>query len=487
MILALLSGVMGVFAFAPYKLYPLAALSLMGLLLAWQKTHTAKQAFYRGLSFGIGYFGLGIHWVFISIYQFGHAPIMLSILLTALLVIILAVFPALTGYCWNRFYPQRSWPSYLLAFPAIWCLGEWIRNWAFTGFPWLLIGDSQTNALFLGVAAVGGSALIGFILAQTAGLWAYAWQEKRYGWHVLYTLFLGALLYASNQITWTHPIGKPITVSLVQGNVEQSLKWEGNKADQIYQTYLDLTEPIWSSDLVIWPEAAIPVPIPYANPWVNALNEQAKAHHTTLLFGIPIRVDWAIYNGIHVVGDNQGEYWKRHLVPFGEFFPVPSISALILRQLDIPMSHFNAGPLQQQNIKLDQLSIAHYICYEIAFASEVRSSLDNASLIITISDDAWFGHSNAQAQQLQMAQMRAMENGRPLLSATNNGLTAIVNAQGQITHQLEPFSTGVLTAQVQGLEGQTFWSKHGIDVVLLLSIVSLLMGKYKTTTSGDLL
>lgn len=477
MILAFLSGLIGVFAFAPYYLYPLAVLSLMGLLLVWRKANNPKQAFLTGLAFGIGYFGLGVHWVFISIYEFGHAPMALSIFLTTLLVLVLALFPALVGYCWARCYPERSWRSYLLAFPAIWCLGEWIRSWVFTGFPWLLMGDSQTNGLFLGAASIGGTLLISFLLAQIAGICVYAWQEKRYHWPMLYLICLGALLYASCQITWTRPIEAPITASLVQGNIEQSLKWEENKSDGIYQTYRDLTLPVWNSDLIIWPEAAIPVPIPYANPWITALDEEAKIHHTTLLFGIPIRDDNAIYNGIQAVGNSHGQYRKRHLVPFGEFFPIPRLTAPILQQLDIPMANFQAGPPQQKNIKLGKLFIANYICYEMAFASEVRATLGNASLMVAISDDAWFGHSNAQAQQLQMAQMRAMENRRPLLSTTNNGLTAIINAEGQITRQLKPFTSGVLTAKIQALEGQTFWSKHGMDLVLLLSITGLIIGR----------
>jgi apolipoprotein N-acyltransferase len=479
MIIAFISGIIGVFAFAPYHLYPLAILSLMGILFAWLKSSSPKQGLIRGLLFGIGYFGLGVYWIFISIYEFGHAPLWISVILTALVILFLSLFPALAGYCFTRFYPRFSLRTCILAFPAVWSLSEWVRGWAFTGFPWLTMGDSQTHAFFLGTASIGGTILISFILAHIAGLVVHAIHEKSYLFPTLYLMLLGAGLFSLNKIEWTTRTDKPITVSLVQGNIAQSLKWERGEAENTVETYKKLTENHWDSQLIIWPEAAIPVPIPDSDAWVNELDIQAKKHHTSLLFGVPIESAEirGIYNGIQAVGITQGQYLKRHLVPFGEFFPMPWLSGRILQQLDIPMSNFQRGKAQQALIQADNTLIASYICYEIAFADEVRGTLGKANVIVAISDDAWFGHSNAQAQQLQMAQMRAMENRRPVLSATNNGLTAIIGADGNINSHLEPFATGVLSAQIQPLSGITFWSKHGMDTVLLLSLISLVCGK----------
>ena len=478
-IIAFLSGIIGVFAFAPYHFYPLAILSLIGILTAWLTCTTQRQAFKAGFVFGIAYFGLGVHWIFISIYEFGHAPAWISALLTALLILVLALFPAFVGYCFVRLYPNFTLRKCLLVFPAVWSLGEWVRGWAFTGFPWLQMGDSQTNAFFLGTASVGGTLFISFILAHAAGLLVYAFHQKKYFLPLLYLILLCVGVFSLNNIHWTQPIGKPITVSLVQGNIQQSLKWKAGEAEAIFQTYKHLTQDHWDSQLIIWPEAAVPLPIPYSDQWVEQLATQAQQHKASLLFGVPIESaeNRSIYNGIHAVGLAKGQYLKRHLVPFGEFFPIPWLTGRVLQQLDIPMANFQRGQYEQTLIKIGDIQLASYICYEIAFADEVRGTLGKANMIVAISDDAWFGHSNAQAQQLQMAQMRAMENRRPLLSATNNGLTAIISPEGKITSSLEPFTTGVLTAQVQALEGCTFWAKHGMDLVLLLSMISLICGK----------
>ena len=482
--LALLSGIISVFAFAPYHLYPLALVGLIGLLTSFIYSDSNKLAMKRGFIFGLGFFGVGMYWIYISIYQFGQAPVIIAGVLTLLLIMLLSTIPALVGYCFTRFYPYNNLIKLCLVFPAMWALGEWVRSWLFTGLPWLLMGSSQTNYLFKGIAPLAGVIMISFILAHFAGVCVYAAlsiRRKRIYSAIYLILFIVGLLYSSS-LQWTTPIGKPITTSLVQANISQSLKWDPLQAQKTVEKYQKLSAPLWDkSQLVVWSEAAVPTPMPLSALTITELEQEATQHNSGLIFGVPTQaIDGnSNYNAAMAVGNIQGEYYKRHLVPFGEFFPAAALSSFILKYLDIPMSNFTAGDPEQPPMEMGDIKFATFICYEIIFPEDVSGVIDStgANVIVVLSDDAWFGHSSAQAQQLQMAQMRAMENGRYVISSTNNGLTAVINQQGKIIAQAEPYKTTVLTAQVQPMEGSTPWLRWGIDIILLLSLVCLFIGK----------
>lgn len=482
--LALFSGLISVFAFAPYYLYPLALIGLIGLLVSFIYSSRPKQAMQRGFLFGLGFFGLGMYWIYISIYQFGEAPIVLAGLLTLLLIMLLASIPALVGYFLVRFYSYNNILTLCVAFPALWAFSEWVRNWLFTGLPWLLMGSSQTNYLFKGIAPLAGVIMISFILAHVAGVCVYAWlsvkRKRIYSAIYLIVLTLG-LLYASS-LTWTHPIGKPITTSLVQADIAQSLKWDPEQAQKTVEKYQALSAPLWDKNqLIIWSEAAIPTPMPASAATVTALELTAKKYHSGLIFGVPTRTanGQSSYNAAMGVGAIQGEYYKRHLVPFGEFFPAAALSSILLRYLEIPMSDFTAGEVAQAPMQMGDILFSIFICYEIIFPEEVGTIVarTNPNVLVVLSDDAWFGHSPAQAQQLQMAQMRAMETGRYVLSATNNGLTAVINQDGEIIAKSPAYQTATLTAQVQPMAGRTPWLNRGMDIILLLSVLCLYLGK----------
>lgn len=480
--LALISGMLAVYAFAPHRIYPLALLGLIGILTSWVYSKTNVQAFLNGLLFGIGFFSLGIYWVFISIYQFGNAPIIIAGVLTGLLIFYLALFPAFAGYFFTRFYTKNNSLKFCLVFPAIWVLSEWVRSWIFTGFPWLLIGASQTNILFKGAAPIAGVLFISFLLAHIAGLLFYLnlniiKKHRTYG--IVYLIILVMSLLCLNLINWTQPEGEPVKTSLIQANIAQSLKWDPVEAQNTVNKYKELTNQHWSSDLIIWPEAAIPTPMPFSALTFKELSDQGNKNNTGLVIGVPFEAasGHGDYNAALGAGKMHGDYYKKHLVPYGEYFPAPKITRFVLQSLDIPMSDFHKGSYSQKPMVMNKIKYAVFICYEIAFSSEVLGPAKNANILLALSDDAWFGRSSAQAQQLQISQMRAMETSRYVVSATNNGLSAVINHKGEITAQVAPYKTKVLTANIQAMTGNTLWLKFGTNIILILCLIALFIGK----------
>ncbi|MCD8542427.1 MAG: apolipoprotein N-acyltransferase [Gammaproteobacteria bacterium] len=480
-VLSFFFGVMGVFAFAPFHLYPIILISLAGFLWIVLRS-SPQQAFRRGFSYGLGFFGAGVYWVYISLHLFGGASMLICLLLTALFIAILSLFPACTAGILNKYFPQNTSVKMWLIFPAIWTLTEWVRTWIFTGFPWLLVGYTQTVWPLSNLAPIGGVYFISFVLAHIAGglvYFIYAPNfRRRNTLTYIACLLIGCGIVSCQQ--WTHPSGLPIPVTLVQGNVTPSLKWVPNRANSIVQHYLGLSAGHWDNRLVIWPEAALPVS-PFQNSAIfGQLDSIAREHNAGLILGVPYPspdLERSDYNASIALGEASGLYLKRHLVPFGEYFPVENMSRFFLDWLNIPMSQFKAGQLHQMPMSYGDVSIATFICYEIIFPEEVRQRLKNAGFILMMSDDAWFGHSLAQAQHLQIAQMRAIETGRYVASVTNNGQTAIINQKGKVIASLSPYQTGVLESQVRIYSGQTAWTRFGSNLYLSLCILLIFIGR----------
>ena len=478
-LLCLLSGALLAFAFAPFHFGWLAYLCPMALAYAWQDGTPSKNLF-TGLLFGIGFFGVGVSWVYIPIAVYGNTDWWVAALATTGFVLILSAFLAISGWVYGRFFNSLSPTLALLtAFPALWVLFEWVRSWLFTGFPWLLIGYSQEALPLKGFAPIGSVYLVGFVsvwIASALFLFLTNFKtSKRYWWLIVAIILFFICGSLSSKINYTKVAGKPITVALVQGNIPQSIKWQPGELTSTMATYWRLTQPILQPGrLVFWPESALPVLKQDIPSFLSLLNKEANLKESALLVGIPIAIHQKYYNGAIVLGQGQGQYLKRHLVPFGEYVPLRHILGGFLSLLHVPMSEFSEGPSKQPLLKMQRLSVALYICYEIAFATEVRNTLENASLIANISDDSWFGHSFGPAQQEQIARMRALETGRYVVSATNNGITSIINPKGRVIKRIAAFTRGVLVGKVIPMKGNTPWLLWGMwpfDVLILLMLV----------------
>jgi apolipoprotein N-acyltransferase len=476
-LVAVIAGALLTLAFAPYQLYLLAVLAPALLYGLW-RTLTPKQAFWRGWLFGVGFFGAGVYWIFISIHTFGNASILLAAFFTAGLIGILAIFPGLNGYLLKRFFPFDTQIRLLYTFPAIWVLLEWVRSWALTGFPWLIIGYSQINSPLRGYAAISGVYCISFaVLISSALLYTIVVniKQKKQKTYLLNLLALALIWIVGgylNTISWTHPFGTPIKVSLVQGNIPQEIKWSPETIQPTLDTYRTLSEPYWNtSKLVIWPESAIPLSMQNAEDFLDMMDSKAKQHQANFITGIPVQAGQGYYNAVIMLGSSKGYYLKHRLVPFGEYVPFSGVLHRFLDVLNIPMSDFVPGLTETKPLEFDKIKIATFICYEIAFPELVFSQDGRINMMLTVSNDAWFGRSIAQAQHLEMAQMRALELGRPVLFVSNNGITAIIDAKGKIQSAAPPYEAYVLTDTVQPMQGRTPWQKIGMDPILFLLVL----------------
>lgn len=471
-IIAILSGAMLTFAFAPFSLFPLAILSpalFLGLLLSLNP----KQAFLRGWLFGLGFFGTGVYWVYISIHTYGDASIPLAGFITIVFIAILALFPALNGYLLSRYFPLNDNKKIIYAFPALWVLCEWIRSWIFTGFPWLLLGVSQTNSPLKGFAPVFGVYGVSLAVLITSSVCvSIILKQQKLRWNLLIlALIWGDAAYLSTY-SWTKNSGNPIQVSLVQGNIDQGVKWSYDQITPTLDHYQALTSPHWDSKIIIWPENAVPLPLPEASDFIEKMNVEAKNHQATLITGIPVKHPEknAYYNAVIAVGHDLGFYLKQRLVPFGEYTPFPQLLTRLMDKFNIPMSNLTPSESFSPPLNIQGIKIAAFICYEIAYPEQVLQNDSDIDMLLTVSNDAWFGRSIAQAQHLQIAQMRALELARPVLFVSNNGITAIIKSNGVIKNSIKPFETAVLTDSVQPMNGKTPWQRVGMDPVLLLLI-----------------
>ncbi len=483
LLVALLAGLALPFAFAPFGLFPLAIVSPAILFWLWRQM-SARQAFFSGYLFGVGYFGLGASWVAVSMYRFGGMGVALSLLSTVLFVLVLAAFPALVGWLYRRYFPGFSSSlRLLLVLPALWGLLEWTRGWILTGFPWLALGYSQTDSPLAGVAPLLGVYGIGWLLTLSAGLLVLAWQLPGRRWLPLVSL-LGIWLLGSglSQVEWSAPAGAPLRASLIQGNVPQNLKWLPEQRQPTIDLYTRLSRQHWAdSDIVIWPETALPAYYHQAERFLQGLAAEAARHGSNLMLGLPVRPASApdtYYNSVVAVTDPPQIYSKHHLVPFGEYIPLKWLLGNLLDILQVPMADFSRGAAVQPPLEVAGQKIAVSICYEDAFGEEVIRALPAATLLVNVSNDAWFGDSLAPHQHLQMARMRSLETARPMFRATNNGISALIDHRGRVTARSPQFEVFVLSGSLQPRSGATPYVLGGNYPLLALLLSSLLLAVF---------
>jgi len=470
---ALAAGALTVAGFAPPALFPLPLLTLAGLLFIWRAA-TPQAAFWTGFAFGAGLFGVGASWVYVSLHDFGMMPAPLAAVGTFAYCAILALYPAAAGWCLARLRPGPL-AFALFAFPALWTLFEWLRGWIFTGVSWLALGYSQVDSPLAGFAPVVGTYGVSFVTVLCAGLLVVvtAGSVKARltgGVALVFALGLGQLL---KQIDWTSPQGAPLKVALLQGNIPQDVKFQSDHYAATLATYKRLIETS-RGQLIVLPETAIPRFLDAVDPgYLRDIARIAVERHADVLFGVPIRdPEGRYFNSVVSVGASPSQrYDKSHLVPFGEFVP-PGFS-WIVKTFAIPLSDFSLGPKNPRPLALAGQLVAPNICWEDAFGEEIIRQLPEATLLVNVSNVAWFGNSLAPAQHLQISRMRALETGRAMLRATNTGVTAIIDPRGKVVAKLPQFTEGILAGEVRGYTGASPYVKLGNTPIVLTCVVLL--------------
>ena len=479
---ALVGGAALALAFAPFGVWPLAILAPVALFLLWDGVSPARAAA-LGFSFGCGTFAAGTYWLYVSIHGFGKAPVWLALLLMCGLVAIMAAYHALLGYVAARLLPQRGAARWLLGLPAGWVLLEWVRGWFLSGFGWLSLGYSQTDTWLAGWAPVGGVYLLSLLLAMMAGAVAmWCLEGRRRALPALLVCLLpwiaGVVL---QRVEWTRSAGAPVAVAIVQGAIPQDQKWLADNREQSLRRYRDLTLAALGTPLIVWPEAAAP---DLANNLVTYLGDLAQAadeRGSRLLLGL-IRAEpaagtrrVAYFNSILALGEDVVWYDKHHLVPFGEFFPVPESVRGWMRLMNLPYSDFSRGPRSQPPLRIAGLSLSASICYEDAYGSSQLSAVRESTALVNVTNDAWFGRSTARHQHLQISRMRAIEAQRYLVRAANDGISAVIGPRGEFVARAPDFAQTVLRAQIVPRTGVPPYVRFGNLLVLLLATAGLLV------------
>jgi apolipoprotein N-acyltransferase len=442
---AFLAGAAAALGFAPgWFLLALAAFTV--LIHLWLAS--GRSPFLVGFWFGLGFFLVGVSWVYVSMNRFGGLAAPLAALATLGFCAFLALFPALTGWAQARLHAP-------LAIPALWVLTEWLRGWLLTGFPWLSLGYSALDTPLAGYAPLGGVYLVSLASASAALLlWLIAAGERRWLTVPLFAA-LGLAGAALQAVHWTKPAAKPVSVALLQGNIEQSLKFDPARYDRILEVYGRLAQSS-RARLIVLPETAVPRFLDQVN-WVfiARLQDIARRNGGDLLLGVPMRsAPGQYFNSVVSLGTSpQATYHKVHLVPFGEF--VPPGFRWFVDAMTIPLADFSRGSPLQRPLAVAGERVAVNICYEDAYGEEIIRQLPEATLLVNVSNVAWFGDSLAPGQHLQIARMRALETGRMHLTATNTGITAAINADGGVLAQLPQFAEAKLEVEARGHTGAT--------------------------------
>ena len=437
----------------------------------------ASRCALAGFVFGLGLYGVGISWIYISLHEFGGAHPALAIALVFTLAIVLSLFIAIVGYIQAKIPASARW-RFLLLLPALWVFVEWIRSWAFTGFPWLYAGYTQTDSWlgsFAPVFGVYGSSFVVCFIAGLIALLSIEGIKSKYCYS-----FLAAVLvvsFALDQADWIDTHEQPIRVSIIQGDINIADKWNANEVHKHLTFYVNESRNQVNSDLVIWPEIALPYTtskLEKLRLW-KLLSDLPQDYLLGALEDKETNEGPIYYNSAIGITDKSSVqvYRKKHLVPFGEFTPFRKLLGWLESYILIPASDMLRYELPQNPLRLAGQLAGISICYEDAFSSSVRSMLPEASYLINISEDAWFGTRLAPHQRLQISKMRAIETARPVLRAANQGISAAINHQGKIIDQLPQSQGKVLQTVIVPVTGTTPYVAFGVFPILTICIIGI--------------
>lgn len=468
--------------FAPFHLPGLAILG-MALFFAQLRQQTLKQSFAIGFVFGLGFLGLGVSWIYVSIHEYGHLNAIVSALVTLLFIIYLAFYPALVAITYTKLAAKRSLLLTCFIFSALWCLSEYLRAITLGGFPWLLLGVGQIDTPLKYLLPIVGIFGVGFVTSLCATLLATGTQSKgvvRYSWIFTFVAILIVPSLLKNK-EWTTISHSPISVGIIQPNLSIRDKWDEALFWRLLQHYEDsISQLIGKKQLIVMPESSIPLPVNYISDFIDTIDQQAKKAGSAILLGIPRPTpadENAYYNTLTTLGSAQGSYFKQQLVPFGEF--IPEFMLRITNWLSIPVANMKPGKANQPLIRVQNHPIAALICYELAYPQLLRQQLPEAEWIVSISDDGWFGHSLAMYQQLQMAQVLSIQTGRFQVVANKDGLSSIIDAHGDLTSSLPAFTSGILETTLYPATGASPWVYLGDLPALLVCLLVIFCALFR--------
>jgi apolipoprotein N-acyltransferase len=490
--LAVAAGAALAAAFAPLNLWPLAVLCPAVLMWLWQDA-TPGEAARLGFCFNCALFAAGTYWLYVSIHIHGPAPAWLALLLLLGLVLVMGLYHAALGYTVARWLPRSGALRWLVALPASWLLIEWWRGWFLSGFSWLSLGYSQTDTWLAGFAPVVGVYGISTLLLVSAGaLVALAGGGRRErilaGLLLIVPWALGAALHGHS---WTQPGGAPVSVAVIQGAIPQDEKWLESNREATLSVYQTLTEKALGTQLIVWPESA---PAELANdlvPYISRLYSEAYSHGSALVLGV-LRAEGGAaddaapryFNSVLALDQQVSWYDKHHLVPFAEFFPVPHFVRSWMRLMSLPYSDFTPGAADQPPLPAAHLQLGATVCYEDAYGGTMLRGLPRADALVNVTNDAWFGHSSARHQHFQIARMRALEEGRYLVRAANDGISAVIGPHGEVIARAPEFQPVVLVSRIVPLRGLPPYAHVGNWLVVSLAALALAYGLWVRNDRG---
>jgi apolipoprotein N-acyltransferase len=480
-LLALAAGAVLAAAFAPYGYWPLAVLCPALLMWLWQDVRPRRAAA-LGFYFGAGTFAVGTWWLYIAIHTIGDAPVWLALALMLALVSIMGAYQALTGYLANRLLPMAGVWRWWIGVPALWLLIEWLRGWFLSGFPWLSLGYSQTDAWLGGFAPVGGVYLISGLLLVCAGaLLALLLDRRRTRWVSLIVLMLpwagGELL---EYVPWTYPSGTKVSVAVLQGAVPQDEKHVESNLEPTKALYYRLNEQVLGARLIVWPETAVPELANDMTPYLKSIFQRARLSGSDVVMGIAREGDSGDYfDSVLALSPSPAFYDKRHLVPFGEYFPVPKFVRNWMRLMSLPNEDFTSGADHQAPLGAGGLKLAASVCYEDAYGTAQRGMVRQSDALVNVTNDAWFGRSSARYQHFQIARMRAMEARRYLIRAANDGVSAVVGPYGEVLEQAPEYQPTILRGTVEPRRGLPPYVRLGDLPFLGTALIALLLAIYQ--------
>jgi apolipoprotein N-acyltransferase len=475
-ILAFGAGALLAGAFAPFEWWPLAILCPAALMGLWEEA-APREAAWSGFWFSFGTFLAGTYWVYVSVHDLGGAPVWMTIGIMLGLIGIMALYNALIGYAVARWLPRSGAWRWLVGMPAVWLLIEWWRGWFLSGFSWLSLGYSQTDTWLAGFAPLLGVYGISLLLLMSAGalvalIRGNAAVRLIAGLMLVVPWAVGAAL---GPVRWTHPSGAPVTVAVIQADIPQDEKWQDAYEDKILQRYREMTESALGTQLIVWPEAALPEPANNMLPYIAAIDHATQARGSSLVMGVVRASDDGqnYYDSILALGKQASWYAKDHLVPFAEFFPVPRFVRNWLRLMSLPYDSFTRGGTDQSPLPVAGLELGATVCYEVGYGSYMLHMLPKADALVNVTNDAWFGHSTARYEQFQMARMRALEEGRSMIVATNDGISAVIGPRGEVLASAPPFKQYVLRSSVTPRAGITPFTRVGNWLIVSLAALGL--------------